>query len=411
VVIVGAGLAGLAAATHLHAAGIEALVVEASDGVGGRVRTDLIDGFRLDRGFQLYNPSYPEGQRLFDYAALDLKPFVAGAEVVLMKTRSRIADPRRKPSWAWASLLAPLGSARGELNFARYAWRQARAPMASIRSAPDITTEEALIGAGIDSELIERFLRPFLGGVFLDDSLTTSRRFFDLVLRSFVRGTPSVPALGMGELSAQLHRQVADHVLFNTTVTEITATGVRTQRGAINSDTVLVATDPRTASVLTPGLTVPDGRPVTTWYHHIPSGHPPLSHGDGVLVLDGSRGGPLINTVVLTQAAPSYAPPGHTLVSSSALGKYSSADMDEQVRQHLARLYDVNTSEWELIAHYPIPYALPAMTVPLNTEQTVRLGHGRYVAGDHRDTASIQGALVSGRRAAEAIISDRLGKR
>ena len=410
VVVIGAGMAGLAAARHLIDHGVDVCLVEASDAVGGRVRTDIVDGFRLDRGFQLYNPSYPEGKKVLDLAALDLQPFVAGAEVILTKTRARVADPRRAPGWIWPSLLAPLGSLLGEVNFARYAWSTGQSSMADLQQRPDVTSRAALLAAGIDEKLIDRFIRPFLAGVFLDDSLHTSRRFLDLVLRSFVRGTPSVPRLGMGEIAAQLARPMIDHLHLRTMVTELVGSGVRTQRGVIKAQRVVIATDPGTAGALAPGLSIPAARSVTTWYHRIRAEHPQLTHGRGVLVLDGTGAGPVINTVVMTAAAPSYSASGDTLVSSSVLGIHTSDAMSERVRAHLARLYATDTREWELITSYAIPYALPAMSVPLNTAQTVRLGPDRYIAGDHRDTASIQGALVSGRRAATAIIQDRKEK-
>ncbi len=405
VVIVGAGMAGLAAATHLARHGVQARVLDAGDDVGGRVRTDVIDGFRLDRGFQLYNPAYPEGQRLLDYDALALKPFIAGAHIRLRTRRTRIADPRRQPSWLVSSALAPLGSPIAEARFAAYALSRSRLSLEQLESEPDITAAQALQDAGVDTALLNRLVRPFLGGVFLEAELSTSRRFMDFVLQSFVRGTPSVPSLGMGEIPAQLATRLPRSVDLGTTVTEVGDSGVRTQRGLITARAVIIATDPTTTAQLVPGLTVPEGRSVTTWYHRVPGGHH-LSDGVGVLTLDGTGGGPLINSVVLTNAAPSYSAHGDTLVSSSALGVHHSSATDARVRTHLARLYDTDTQAWEQIAVYPIPYALPAMSVPLEIRSPVRLTPGRYVAGDHRDTASIQGALVSGRRAAQALLTD-----
>lgn len=405
VVIVGAGLAGLAAATHLARHGVQSRVLEAGDDVGGRVRTDIVDGFRLDRGFQLYNPSYPEGQRLLDYSALALKPFVAGAHIRLRRRRARIADPRRQPSWLMSSALAPLGTPIAEVRFAAYALSRSRLSLTQLENEPDITAAQALREAGVDTALLNRLLRPFLGGVFLEAELSTSRRFMDLVLRSFVHGTPSVPSLGMGEIPAQLAGHLPRHVELGTTVTEISDSGVRTPRGLITARAVIIATDPATTAHLIPGLSVPVGRAVTTWYHRVPEGHQ-LSDGVGVITLDGAGGGPLINSVVLTNAAPSYSASGDTLVSSSALGLHHSSAADARVRTHLARLYGTDTQAWEQIAVYPIPYALPAMSVPLEIRSPVRLAAGRYVAGDHRDVASLQGALVSGRRAASALLTD-----
>lgn len=409
VVVVGAGMAGLAAARHLRRNGHSVRVLEASDAVGGRVRTDRVDGFLLDRGFQLYNPAYPEGARVLDYDALDLRSFVAGAEVVLTSRGRRrvakVADPRREPGWLAASLTAPLGSPISTARFGAYALSRALRSPAALRDEPDITSDEALRRAGADSTLIERLLRPFLSGVFLESELTTSRRFMDLVLRSFVRGTPSLPAQGMQAIPEQL--AVGTDVRLNTPVRGVEPHRVHLESGeSLTSDAIIIATDPQTAASLHPAVRVPAARSVTTWYYRPTTAPEVLAGGKPVLIVDGARRGPLLNTVVPSHAAPAYAPPGAALVSASALGVRDAAAQERAVRDHLGWLYGVPTHQWELIAHYPIPYALPAMPVPLDLRKPAALGDGIYIAGDHRDTSSIQGALVSGRRAAEAAIDE-----
>ena len=204
VVIVGAGVAGLAAARTLHEAGLDIAVLEGGSAPGGRIRTDQVDGMLFDRGFQLYNPAYPEGQRVLDYAALDLRPLVAGVIVSLDGTAVRLGDPRRRLGWALGSLTAPLGSPWDKARFAAYAARCAYQNPQRLLTAPDISSAEALEAAGLSGDLLERVLKPFLAGVFLEDELTTSRHFMDLVLRSFVRGTPSLPARGMTAIPEQL---------------------------------------------------------------------------------------------------------------------------------------------------------------------------------------------------------------
>ena len=406
----GAGLAGLAAARHLRAHGVDAVVLEAGDAPGGRVRTDRVDGFLLDRGFQLYNPAYPEGQRVLDHGDLDLRPYVAGAIIVLprrgQRREVRVADPRREPSWAVASATAPLGSPLSTMRFGAYALSRVLRSPAALRTEPDVTAYEALRRAGADRRLIDRLLRPFLSGVFLEGELTTSRRFLDLVLRSFVRGTPSLPAAGMQAIPEQL--AMGADLRLCTRVVEVGTHHVVTDDGLrMDADAVIVATDPPTAADLLPGLTVTAGRSVTTWYH---SPDCPVEHlvgGAAALVLDGARRGPLVNTSVISQAASTYAPPGKALVSSSALGVRDSAANERAVRDHLSWLYGVDASRWQHIATYAIPYALPSMPVPLDVRKRVRMYDGVYVAGDHRDTSSIQGALVSGRRAAQAVLDDR----
>ena len=409
VIVVGAGLSGLAAARHLTRRGVEVTVLEGSDAVGGRVRTDLVDGYRLDRGFQLYNPAYPEGARVLDHEALDIRPFVAGARIVTdrggRRRVDRVADPRREPSWAVPSLLARVGSPVSLARFGGYVLSRAVRPVESLLRDPDVTTEQALRRAGADDTLMERVLRPFLSGVFLESELSTSRRFLDVVLKSFARGTPGVPAEGMQRIPEQLAAGL--DVRLGHRVQAVSARSVDVAGGDTHrADAVVVATDPATAAGLIPDVIAPQGHSVTTWYYRPDCPPQDLADGKAVLVLDGDGGGPLVNTVVLSHAAPGYAPAGSALVSASALGVVDDPERESAARKHLEWLYGVPTRGWQLIAGYPIRYALPAMTVPFELTRPVRTAGGVYVAGDHRDTSSIQGALVSGRRAAQAVLKD-----
>ncbi len=409
VVVVGAGLSGLAAARYLTRHGVHVTVLESSGGVGGRVRTDLVDGYRLDRGFQLYNPAYPEGARVLDHEALELRPFIAGARIVVSRGGrrrvERVADPRREPTWAVASLLAHIGSPLSTARFGAYAVSRAVRSVESLCRDPDITSAEALRRAGADRTLTERVLRPFLSGVFLESELSTSRRFLDVVLKSFVRGTPGVPAKGMQRIPEQLAAGLdvrLDHGVVSASSKAVDVAGGDVQR----AEAVIVATDPLTAARLVPDVVAPEARSVTTWYFRPTCAPEDLADGQAVLILDGGGRGPLVNTVVLSHAAPDYAPAGSALVSASALGVWDEPGAERTVRAHLEWLYGVPTRDWQLIATYPIRYALPAMPVPFELQRPVRTADGLYVAGDHRDTSSIQGALVSGRRAARAVLKD-----
>jgi hypothetical protein len=199
-------------------------------------------------------------------------------------------------------------------------------------------------------------------------------------------------------------------ISFNTPVNSVAEGVVRCADGEHRAPVVIVATDPRTASHLVPGLSVPHGRDVTTWYFLADTDPVLLTEGAALVVVDGSSSpGPLVNAVVLTHAAPEYASDGRVLVSASALGLRESGEDVDAARTHLSRLYGVSTEGWQHVATYAIPYALPAMLPPLTIQQPIELADGLIVAGDHRDTASIQGALVSGRRAADAALA-RLGR-
>ncbi|MGI8534925.1 MAG: NAD(P)/FAD-dependent oxidoreductase [Mycobacteriales bacterium] len=397
VVVVGAGLAGLACARHLRRADVEVVVLEAADVVGGRVRTDVVDGMLLDRGFQVHNTGYPEAQRVIEPNGLQLQPFAAGALVRIGDRLHKVGDPRKVPRWAPRTVLSPIGSIRDKVLIGQLAAEAALHSPDALLSRPETTTYEALRARGLSDTVVERFFRPFLSGVFLEDELSTSSRLFDLVWRSFVRGTQCVPAAGMGAIPAQL--TVGLDVRLATPVDAVAAGEVRAVGEVLHPRAVVVATAAPAAGRLLPGLDVPTGKSVTTHYHLAPE--PPVR--EPAIVLDGERSGPVASSVVLTNAAPSYAP-GRHLVSSSVV----SGDASEPaVRAHLARLYGVDTARWEAVAAYQIVDALPSQAPPMGRfRKAVRLEPGLYVCGDHRDSASIQGALVSGRRAATAVLRE-----
>lgn len=406
VVVVGGGLAGLVAARTLVGAGREVVVLEASDAVGGRVRTDHVDGYLLDRGFQLYNPAYPEGRRQLDHDELRLRPFTRGV-VVRHRGRSvRLADPREAPSWSLSGLRAPLGSLRQRAALARYLRRCSAVRPAALTHQQDGTAHAALLVAGVAPEAIDHVLRPFLAGVFLEADLQTSRRFLDVVLRSLLRGTPSVPSAGMQAIPDQLSRGLPTGVVrLGESVLEVAPGLVRTESTQWHARAVVVATDPPAAQRLLPGLPPVRMNGVTTWYHS--TDDLGLAGGRPVLHVDGDHSGPVVNTVVVSHAAPGHAPEGRALVASSVLGVDGPATDEPAVRRHLERLYGTSTSRWETVSVCRVPDALPAMPPPHDFRRTVVVGEGLFVAGDHRDSSSIQGAMVSGRRTAHAVMSLR----
>ncbi len=394
VLVVGAGLAGLAAARHLTDAGLAVLVVEAGASVGGRVRSEVVDGITVDLGFQLLNPAYPEARRVLDLPALHLRSFSPGVLLAERDGRHLLADPLRQPSAALSSLRHAPGSRREQARFAAYVARLAtRVPDGP--DEPDSTIAEAYAGFG---RLTDRVLAPFLSGVLFDDSMGSSRRFVDLLLRSFVRGTPAVPARGMQAIPDQLATGL--HVRLGVAAHAVTTTTVGTDDATLTARAVVVATDPVTAGRLLPGLAVPLMRSGTTWWHLADAPGDAFAGGRPVLVVDPDRRGPLVTSVVVSNAAPSYAAHGRALVASTALGTGHVGE--REVRAHRTLLHGVDATGWDTVAVHELAATVPATPVgsPLRREP---LHHGVYVAGDHRDTASIQGALVSGRRIARAV--------
>ncbi|MCT7356793.1 FAD-dependent oxidoreductase [Streptomyces sp. 15-116A] len=401
VVVVGAGLAGLACALDLCRAGWRVALLEASDGVGGRMRTDRQDGFLIDRGFQVFNTSYPQVKRRLELRGLRLRPFTAGLVAHTSHGPVRLADPTREPGAAGTLLPGRALSARDLAALAALTARDAVLPVSLTRQLPDRPTSAALARAGLSDAVIADILRPFLSGVFLEDRLETSARFFHLVWRSMVRGSLCLPAEGIGAVPARLAEGLPDGVLrLGTPVAEVTDTGVLLSDGSeVPARAVVVATDPATAARLLPGLTVPDTRTVTTYYHA--TDRPPTT--EPTLIVD-SRG-TVLNTCVLSAVAPTYAPPGTGLVSTSVLGT-DPPGRAQAVLRRLAELYGTDTSGWQQIAARTVEGALPAMLPPWPLSRTTRRASGRYVCGDHRATGSVQGALASGTRAAREVSAD-----
>jgi protoporphyrinogen oxidase len=402
-VVVGAGLAGLSAAVHLTRAGLEVVVLERSDAVGGRVRSDVVDGFVVDRGFQVIATAYPELDRLIDVNDLDLRPFARGVGVYGGGRVHRLLDPRDDTTALHESIVAPIGSWADRARLLAYAARLLSSDPQELLASEDRPAIESFRALGLSEVAINRLLRPFLRGVVLEDGLNTSRRFVDVAVRSMLLGPVAVPARGMQQLPDVIARLLTPGTVFTgADVTALTSEGVDVNGHHLVAPHVVVATDPPTAQKLLRTVTAPPMNGVTTLFHASDSS----PRGDALLLVDGERD-LITNTLVLTDAAPEYAADGRALIATSVLGtEQADARLDDRVRGRLADLYGTDTSTWELIATRAIPHALPAMPAPHDFQRDVRVGPGRYVAGDHRDSGSIQGALVSGRRVAHAVLGN-----
>lgn len=400
-IVIGAGLAGLTAARRLVGAGLDVRVLEAADDVGGRLRTDESDGFRFDRGFQVVCPAYPALAREFDIDALDLRPFARGLGVLLNRTVHRLGPD---PSVVGA-MRSRLLSLRDATALARLTTLDAVGPAGRLKHRSDRTTHDELRSAGLSERAIDTVLRPMLSGVFGEDTLSTSGRFFHLMWRSFLRGGAAVPAAGMQALPQQLLAALpAGTVSCGARVTSIRPGAVRLGRGReLAAPTVIVATDASAAARLLGLPLQPLWYGLTTFYHVTND----VPDAEAILLVDADQPSIIRNSVVLSAAAPGYATPGYQLVATSVLGATAhDPELELRVRARLSALYRTATSQWELAATYAIPHALPAMPAPHPLRRRVRFAPGLYVCGDHRDTSSIQGALASGRRAATAAMAD-----
>jgi phytoene dehydrogenase-like protein len=400
VVVVGAGLAGLAAAATLRAAGRDVHVIEASNGVGGRVRTDIVDGFQLDRGFQILLTAYPEVSRQLDVAALRLQTFDPGALVMIDGTGHRMVDPLRSPTAIVGTVAAPVGSLADKLRVARLRWHVTRTPVPQLLRGDDVSTLDGLRQDGFSQTMIDRFFRPLFAGIQLDPELTTSRRMFDAIFSSLARGDAAIPAAGMQAIPNQLAAKVeAERLHLGVAAASLDGTSVHTAEGRVDAASVIVATEgPAAARLL--GLAPVGSNPVTcVWFA---AERPPVK--DKLIVLDGSGHGPALNVAIHSNVATSYAPEGQALIAAACPG-VADPDIEPLVRRQLAGWWGSDVSAWRHLRTDTIAHGQPTQRVPFAPKRQVALGGGVFVCGDHRDTASIQGALFSGRRCAEAVLT------
>jgi len=384
VVVIGAGLAGMNTAIQLQNAGREVVVLEAAERAGGRVQSDAIDGFTCDRGFQLINAKYPELVPLNLLGKIDFRFADRAINVAINQELHRSGDPFRYPFTAFDSAT---GSVIEKLTLVK-------ALLGKPKDHQSIADYLANAGLG---RTFDRVLRPFLRGVFLTELSNISAVAGLEIMKTFISGKPGLPRDGAGALSAVIANEIGD-LRLGVMVNSIKSGKVMTSAGEIFTDEIVVATDSTTAAQLLdlPSVTKLGG--CTTWYHNAPTA--PVSHGQ--LIVDGQNRGAVINTLVISNFIPEYAPLGKNLISSTTdLGVTES-----EVRRHLATIYNCDNRDWELVAKYEIPAALPIGTKQITQPIESRIREGIYLAGDGQISPSQNGALKSGRLAAMAVLAN-----
>lgn len=419
-IIIGGGLSGLSCATKLATAGSSFTLLEATDRVGGRVRTDNVDGFQLDHGFQVLLTAYPACRELLDYDALRLRPFEPGALIRQNGQFNVLGDPWRRPTQAIATALNPIGSLGDKLRIAKLRRASKLGRLEDVYQRPQQSTLERLREDGFTEKMIDQFFTPFLGGVYLDESLSSSSRMLEFVFRMFAAGDIAVPADGM----AAIPRQLADGLPRGSLRLSNAVTGIEFQDGryqVVRSDTsmltadrVVIAVESNAAArLLGINATQTEWSGTTNLYYT--ADHSPNTQK--LLMLRGDEKGPVQSAVVLSDIAPQYAPAGKSLVSISIDGKDfdpESGDLDAfepRIRAQLADWFGPFTQQWELLRTYRVPFGLPRGEMdPVMKELHVpKLGDSDvpnntlFICGDHMETPSIQGAMNSGIRVASQI--------
>jgi phytoene dehydrogenase-like protein len=406
VIVVGGGLAGLCCALKLHQEGISFLLLEASDGVGGRVRTDRMEGFLLDRGFQVLLTAYPEALRVLDYKALDLRFFYPGALIRFGGRFHKTADPWRHPLDGLRGAFSPVGNLGDKMKVGRLRRKTMEGSVEDLFSRPEATTLEALQEIGFSEKMIDRFFRPFLGGVFFDRELGISSRMFEFGFRMFSSGETALPGGGMGTIPNQIASRLPPASLrLNSRVELIQDRSVILSTGEkVTARTLVLGTEAPEAVRLLGEEKRPGSRSTTCLY--FAAEEPPIH--EPLLILNGEGQGPVNSLAIPSLVAPAYAPEGQALIAVTIIGLPALRDdqLTEAVRSQLAKWFGPKVSAWRHLRTYWIRHALPLQVPPLPdpTAPVHPVRPGLYVCGEYGNPASLQWAMASGRKVAEAVI-------
>ena len=432
VIVVGAGLSGLIAARSLHRAGCGVTVLEAKDAVGGRIQTDKVDGFLLDHGFQVFLTAYETARKELDVEQLQLGRFPAGALVQYQGRRYRVCDPIRSAWWlapkhAWETLRAPVGSLGDKMRIALFRRQVQKASVSELLVQKRGSAASRLQQIGFSETILERFFRPFFGGIFLDDSLETASAMMDFVFRTFSNGYAALPQEGMQAIPLQIAKSLpSESIKTRCSVARVQPGQVSLSDGTtLAADCILVATEEPASRRLLAGLiknsaneTAEKNKSVgadctSTNCLYFSVDNPPIREATLVLNGEKSQGGLINNLCFPNFAQPSYAPPGRSLLSVSTIGHcdLTGDNLLQTVQKELLAWFGESSRQWQHLRTYRVPYALPYQTEAAIAERQLRLSDGCRVAagvfrcGDYCETGSIEGAIQSGLKAASMVLA------
>tara|TARA_B100000900_G_scaffold81101_1_gene65360 strand:+ start:1911 stop:3161 length:1251 start_codon:yes stop_codon:yes gene_type:complete len=403
VVVIGAGIAGLRCAIELQSKGIQTIVLDASDRVGGRMKTDFHDGFRLDRGFQVLLTAYDECSSVLDYDTLKLGAFEPGALVWTGSRMEKLVDPWRRPRQLLTAALSPVGSFQDKLRVGGLREKLRRKAVSAIYEGEEKSTLEKLKEIGFSTPFIETFFRPFYGGIFLENDLSTGSKMFEFVFKMFGQGYAALPQDGISAIPLQLSKRLNPNtVRTKQRVVKLAPNNITTEEGSrFTAQHIVLATDMNSANKLAKNESL-DRDWNGTYCHYYAAQNSPLP--EPFIALNGSGKGDITNIAVPTDVNRGYASDSESLICVSTSKPVSKDELAPELYSWFGNV----SKDFRFLADYSIPHALPRQLPSDNAygEAELRSPAGHWICGDYRYSSSVQGAMASGRRVGEAVCKE-----
>lgn len=408
VVIIGAGIAGLTCATYLYRKTVPFILIESSEQVGGRVKTDRINGFQLDRGFQVFLTSYPEAKKVLDYEELRLQAFRSGAIVRQNNKSFQLVNPLKEPLAAVSDLFSPVGTLADKIRILRFAAGLSSKKDEDIFNQTAVSTYDYLKKYGWSEQIIDNFFKPFFGGVFLERELITSSNFFEFVFKQFAVSDATLPMKGIQAIPEQLAAKLPVEVIRK----GITVKGLENNKIYLSNGEVLVADFIVLAADATPAAQL-QGKD-----QHIPFNNTSCMYFEAplsplqtpMLVINSDRNNLINNFCVPSDIASAYAPAGKSLISVSIIKQhtYSDEQLNEKVINELTQWFGSQVNEWNHLKTYHIPQALPSFRPGDNAAKNLKISESMFRCGDYTAYPSLNAAMQTGREVA-SMVAERVG--
>jgi len=396
-IVVGAGISGLSCALELEKNGYQVQILEKENHPGGRVHSDIVDGYILNRGFQVLQTGYPETKRLLDYKKLELCNLDSEVWIMNNNKIKKLYDPIQNPSSILKAAFSNVGTFWDKLHLLQLRQSTTSRSTDTIFQENEITSLEQIKNYGFSDSIINEFFKPLFGGAFLDSKLDTTSRMFKFVYKIFSIAPIAIPKYGMKSIPEQLEAKLESKISFNTNVIKLNNKNAFLENETLSADVIILAANHNSARQLIPSIEEISWNSTSCYYFIADS--PPFS--SKVVLLNGNNHGEINNVFVPTNISKSYSPNNKSIISVSTIGLNNS---ETEIRNELKNWFGNQTENWKLLHTYHIEQALPRMSVPsISHSQYI---NGIHMCGDYLTSSSIHGSMYSGRMTAKQIISN-----